>query len=214
MHPWIVRCLAGAAALACLHVPSLAASSGAVPALQPALAPDAAEVSVREVRVAQLRPGAPWLEVDVRLAVAPGRSGARHADRVRVVLRLAYETASVAGERAWRGFQAEAEAVSLAVGSASVRFYLPPEVVERDRVRAENLHHWVELVQEGATQPTSQAAVSTLLRTDEARARFVGRLGDEFARNSGILVPQHLSPFAGDPGRPAPTFVRGQLGGR
>lgn len=167
---------------------------------------------MREVRVAQLRPGAPWLEVDVRLAVVPGRSGARHADRVRVVLRLAYETAAIGSPRLWRGFQAEAEAVSLGVGSASVRFYLPPEVVERDRVRVENLHHWVELVQDGEPRPTSNAAVSASLRTDEARARFVGRLGEEFARNAGILVAQHLSPFAQDPARPAPTFVQGRSG--
>jgi hypothetical protein len=175
-------------------------------------AADAAEVSVREVRAAQVRPGAPWLEVDVRLAVVPGRSGSRHADRVRVVLRLAYETAAAGGGRAWRGFQAEAEAVSLGVGSASVRFYLPPEVVERDRVRVENLHHWVELVQDGAPRPISNAAVSASLRTDEARARFVGRLGEEFARNAGILVAQHLSPFAQDPAKPAPTFVQGRSG--
>jgi hypothetical protein len=93
-----------------------------------------------------------------------------------------------------------------------VRFYLPPEVVERDRVRAENLHHWVELVQDGAPQPISNAAASASLRADEARARFVGRLGEEFARNAGILVAQYLSPFAQDPAKPAPTFVQGRSG--
>ncbi len=169
--------------------------------------PTAPEVSIRAVRTELLRQAGGWLEIDVQVAVTLRSGSVRFADRVRVNLSLAYEPAGPSGADL-RFFRATAEAVALPAGNSQLRFYLPPEVVERDRMRTDRLHTLVELEVDGQALPPDGSAMSPALRTPGQLARFKGRVAAEAPANDGILVPQVQSPFAFDPQRPAPTVVR------
>jgi hypothetical protein len=191
---WMV----GALALPCVLLP--ASERNAAP-------PAAPEVAVRVVRSELLRQAGGWLEIDVQIVVKTRSASVRFAERVRVTLSLACEPAGPSGTDL-RFFRATTEAVALPAGTSHLRFYLPPEVVERDRVRTDRLHSLVELEMEGQSLPAVAAAMSTALHPPGQLARFKVRVAAEAPANDGILVPQVLSPFAFDPRRPAPTVVR------
>ncbi len=194
----ITRWLAGVAALPCLLTFAQAPTErGEV----------SADVSVRNVRIERVREAGGWLEAGVHLAVSPGAGGVRYADRVKIAVSMAYETDRTR-DAALRCYRAEVEVITLPTGTSVVRFYLPPEVVERDHVRSEDLHWLVELSQGGHPVPLAPAAVSASLRNPERLDRFRARVASDAPVNEGILVPQYLTPFAHDPRRPAPTCVR------
>jgi hypothetical protein len=197
------RFLAGVTALPCL----LLSAETPAPRSDPS-----AEVAVRNVRFERVREQGGWLEAGVHVAVAPSANGARHADRVRVALAMAYETEQ-GNETTLRCYTAVAEAITLPVGTSVIRFYLPPEVVARDRVRVEALHWQVEIEQGGRAVPSGGDGMSTSLRNPERLRGFKARVERDAPGNRGILVPQYLSPFAHDPRRPAPAFVRRETPG-
>jgi len=185
----------------------LVAAGSAWPAAVPAAAqPPAAEVAVSAVRIAVLREAGGWCEAEIELAVKPPPGAGRFVNRVRVSLGLAVEPAGPPGR--FDFYRAEMEAVALAEGRASLRFYLPPEIVERDRLEREKVHYAVEIAADSRPQPPSRAARSARLDTPVAAASFASRLAAEAPRNDGILLPQYLTPWAHDPRRPAPTPVR------
>jgi hypothetical protein len=145
-----------------------------------------------------------WNETDVEVNIRPtsARDGARFVNRVKVTLTLAIDGAS--GEHAY--YRASAEAVALEVGRANFRFYLPPEVVRRDRLRAEARVYAVEISAGG--QPIAAGKFAT--NAPDARV-FLDIARKAAAENEGILLPQHLTPFAFDREREAPSVVRADM---
>jgi hypothetical protein len=129
--------------------------------------------------------------------------------RVRVSLLVGFELpAPTGGERRIEHYRAEAECVALESGRTSVRFFLPPEVVKRDRIRGAPRFWSVEVAVAGRAMAPSTAAFSSTLSTAEARRNFISVAGADAARNEGILLPQYLTPFIYEYTRTTPSFVR------
>lgn len=165
-----------------------------------------AEVEVRTVQFAEVRArgaNTPWLETTVELVVRPGASGgvyARYADRVRVSLSLAVRK-RVDG---FEFFRSSTELVALEAGRSMVRFYLPPEILEREQVNRDPYAYLVEVVAPGQPVRTGAAAI---LREASALQSFKDRVARFAPMNDGILRPQGDSPFSGEYAGDTPTAV-------
>jgi hypothetical protein len=161
---------------------------------------------VAQVRFERVR--SEWYQVDVEVDVrsAP-ENPARFVDRLRVRLNLGFRV-TVGGDR-WEFYQAESTAVTVAQGKAHFRFYLPPEVVRRDRLSGAADYWAVQLALGGQPVPVTRRQVSTTLPNPTVLENFLARVSAEAPANAGVLVPQHLSPFAdADLGRGTPSFLR------
>lgn len=144
-----------------------------------------------------------WYEAEVELDVAKGREAdrreSRFANAVRVEATIAVEVESDGGGRGYAFYQADVELVALEVGRHGVRFYLPPEIVARDRVRGEPMSYRVRVQAEGA-EP--EVFYSRNLGSPGAKESFETLAAEGVAATKGILRPQHLSPFRDSyPGR-------------
>lgn len=173
----------------------------------------AQEVEVTSVKFLNLR--APsgsignWLEADVVLEARPAPGPARMVARVRVALVAAFDLPGAAGgERRLEHYRAEAECVALEPGRASVRFYLPPEIVKRDQLHGDPKFWSVELSAGGRAIPPGRASFSPALASAEARKSFQSRATAAAAPNEGLLQPQYLTPFALLYPRETPSYVR------
>jgi hypothetical protein len=151
-----------------------------------------------------------WLEAEVELEVRPGGKAVagEFVDRVRTTLFLACEATNAKGEARTVFYRSSCEAITLEGGKAQIRFYLPPEVVRRDKLRADVKYYAVDLEAGGEPQPPARGAISPELKSADRVKNFRDKAGSEAAINEGLLVPQHLTPFAQDPQRRAPTVFR------
>jgi hypothetical protein len=147
-----------------------------------------------------------WNETEIEISVKPAatRGDSRYVNRVKVTLTLAHEDRT----NMLQYYRASAEAVALMEGRAKIRFYLPPEIVRRDTLRAEPKLWAVDVVADGQAMAPARAASS--LTTPAARADFLKKADAVATANAGILVPQYLTPFAFDNDRSAPAFVRSE----
>lgn len=192
--------------LSFVSVPPLPVAAQAVPA--PAAA-EAVEVEVSAVKFDELRAGRDtWVEAAVDLAVRPGGRAVsgRFVDRVRVTLNLGAEATNEKGEKSTVFFRASSEAITIEGGRAFFRFYLPPELVKRDKLRPE--FYVVELEVGGRQLPPARANASSNITSAEMLKNFLAKVSSEGGANDGMLMPQHLTPFALDSQRPAPTMLR------
>jgi hypothetical protein len=175
----------------------------------------AEEVEVASVKFAAVRApnsaGGPWLETTVALEARPAAGApGRMTGRVRVLLTLGFELPGAAGGgRRTEYYAAEAECVALEAGRTEVRFYLPPELVKRDQLHGDPKAWSVEVTVGGRPQaPARSSASAALSEQPDARREFLARAGAGAAGNAGLLVPQYLTPFAGEYSRTTPSFVR------
>jgi hypothetical protein len=176
-----------------------------------AAAAEVVEVSV--VRFGSARPpvGAtePWFEAEVVLAVAVPPDSSRAISRVGVALTLGWELpATPNGARRTDYYRAEAECVALETGRASVRFYLPPELVKRDQLRGTPRLWSVDFSVSGRPVPSTKASQAAALVDSAARRAFQGAAAVAAPANAGLLLPQYLTPFAAEYPRATPSFVR------
>jgi hypothetical protein len=179
--------------------------------------PGAAPVEVTSTKFTNLR--APngsagnWYEASLVLTVRPAAgSPAQMVSRVRVSLLVAFELAAAAGaERRLEYYRAEVECVALEPGRAEVRFYLPAEIVKRDQLHADPKYYGIELAVDGRPVPPGRAAYSSTLGGVDARKNFQKRATAASAANDGLLLPQYLTPFAGEYARTTPSFVRKEV---
>ena len=75
------------------------------------------------------------------------------------------------------------------------RFYLPPEVVARDRI-TRNARFWtVDLSVSGQAVPAKIEQVSRGFSSAAAVENFTRQLNRNAAINDGVLLPRHLTPF-------------------
>ena len=177
----------------------------------PAVPVEVAMVKFSNLRAPNGSPGN-WYEAAVVLNVRPAPGApAQMVSRVKVGLLLGFEFAGSAGsERRTVLYRAEAECVALEPGRTEVRFYLPAEIVKRDQLHGDPRHWGVELAVEGRPLPAGRSAYSSNLAGAEARLAFQKR-APAAAVNDGVLVPQYLSPFAGEYPRATPSFVRREM---
>jgi len=170
-----------------------------------------AQVEIRRVQFNSVRPpngGDSWLEAVVELDVSgAGASGpyARNADRVRISLNVSVRKRS----EGYEFFRASAEAVSLEAGRAAVRFYLPPEIVEREQVSTAPFAYLVEVSVRGRpVADDSGMLASSVLSAPDVLQNFKDRIAQAAPLNDGIMVPQFDSPFAASYGGDTPSYVR------
>ncbi len=136
-----------------------------------------------------------WYEVAIVVSVEKGeqRSGVnpRFADDITVSLAMATEV-NRARATAYEFYASQIEYPTLEVGQHVVRFYLPPEIVKRDRVRGEPFAYEIEVIS-GDRLDTS--LVSRNLQRPSALQRFHSQVVAN-ASASSEMRPQHRTPFA------------------
>ncbi|MGH8021782.1 MAG: hypothetical protein ACREIA_26570 [Opitutaceae bacterium] len=164
-------------------------------------------VEIRSVKFSTLRPagaGQAWLEATVELAIRGSDDGgayARFVDRPQITLALAIRKR----DDGYEFLRASTELVSLEAGRAAVRFYIPPEILEREQINTDPYAYAVDVAVRGRAVA---AAVASVLRSPEALQSFRDRVAQGAPANDGILVPQHESPFATEYAGDTPTPVR------
>ncbi len=179
--------------------------------------PAFALVSVRSVEFNEaFLPGQrdPYQEIAIHLRGerSTGGSEARgfHRD-VTVKLELAYAVQSVQSDRI-ECYQAQAHLVGLAPrAEKTVYFFLPPEVVQRDRLNRPPAGWRVSLSVAGVALPNRPGSYSTNLSDPATAHAFLDRFQSEASGNEGILLPIYLTPFFADyhrRGEKSPAFKR------
>lgn len=169
-----------------------------------------ASVSIREIEFDQVggqASSSDWLECSIEVEVRhDSRDSTRrhpgYVDDLTVELLLGVES-SIDGQKGFEFFRAEAALVSLKEGRHFVRFYLPPEVVERDRIRNEVHSFLVRLSRSG---DVVEEQVSRQLARTNVRDSFLKRVELESPRNNGILLPQFKTPFHTAYPRDTPSY--------
>ena len=158
-----------------------------------------ASVSVRDVefnRVDDQTSSDDWLECSIEVEVRRDtqdltRRRPDYVDDLVVELMLGVES-NVRGQNGFEFFEAEAALVSLKEGRHLVRFYLPPEIVERDSVRNEVHSFLIRLTRSGTVV---EEQVSRELEGTNVLDSFLNRVDSEAAHNNAILLPQFKTPF-------------------
>lgn len=174
-----------------------------------------AMVAVQSVRFSRDEaPGVtgPWYEAAIELRAGAFTANNRFAGPIEVRLNLATRV-GIESEARFEFYRSRVTLVGLEANQrAMVYFYLPPEIVRRDRIdRSEPFAWQVELVIDGQALPNLPASFSRSLADPPAAQSFVSRLGSEAARNDGLLQPIYETPFfVREAGkfRDLPTFVR------
>jgi len=150
-----------------------------------------------------------WLELDVELDARPSSAMVgRLIEHVRIVAMLGYDLPQSDKSRRWEFFRAIAELVGMTAGRVHVRFYLPPEIVERDSLVGAP-EYWLITVQgESLNQDKPLQRHSSTLSDDEVRQGFLDKTASEASKNDGVLQSQYLTPFLFAYPRSTPTYVR------
>jgi hypothetical protein len=182
------------------------------PATAGAAAPaTAAQAEVSEVKFSFARFGSDsWLEADIEIEAKPGGKmvSGEYINRVRVVLNLLTEATDQKGAKKNVFYRSAAELVALEGGKSNVRFYLPPEIVKRDKLERTVDFFAVELEVGGEAQTPVKTSVSTKFTTAESVKNFIAKTNSDGTANEGLLMPQYLTPFASDSQRRSPTYLR------
>lgn len=198
----LIRLLLGIVSLSSVHVSAQGEASEAN-----------AQAEISAVKFSAARPdsgGDSWLEILIEMNIKPGgkQLSGQFLDRVRVTLSLGVEVVGTSEAPGLAYYQSSAEIITVESGKTAVRFYLPPEVLKRDKVRGEPKFYLVEVDAGGTAQTPSTANVSKSINSPSLLSGFKNRLNTERARTEGVLMPQYLTPFATDSRRPFPTFFR------
>ena len=167
-------------------------------------------VGVREIEFDRLNGNSSsgdWLECTIEVEVRrdsqdPTRKNPSYLDDLVVKLMLGVEVESESG-KTFEFFRSEASLVSLKEGRHYIRFYLPPEIVERDRVRNEVHSFLVQLARSGG--PVFET-VSRQLERPQVKDSFLKRIEEESSQNDGILLPQFKTPFSDAYPRETPSY--------
>ncbi|MBK1876312.1 hypothetical protein [Pelagicoccus mobilis] len=150
----------------------------------------------------------PWYQIALTLSVERGEraSGAnpRFMDDLEVRFSFATSAETQAGLR-YRFYSAAAEYPTLEVGRHVVRYYLPPELVKRDRVRGEPFAFVAEVL---AGEDVVESVLSDNLKDRSNLANFRERLR---SGENSVLRLQDETPFAWSSPRDTPVAKRRQF---
>ena len=160
-----------------------------------------------------------WQEIEIQLQINGYSSDQAKAlelnnpnflNDIEVILHLAYNVRTPEGRVAEDDqgepklvfYSSEVEIASLERNARNnqVLFYLPPEIVKRDRIRAaqEPARFLIELRADGREIPFSGRSARRMsddLMNREAVSEFTSRVRSEASRNEGILMPIYKTPF-------------------
>lgn len=154
------------------------------------------------------------IQLDVRRANNPEVSNLAFASNIQVTLYLCFQVGRGDDARlVYYTSEVEVAAMERGTRQDRVRFYLPPEIVKRDRIaRADPFAFLVEIRADGNEVPLTREStrrVSSNLQSAEAVRNFLDRVGSEARINDGILQPIFYTPFWNDRrADDAPPFIR------
>jgi hypothetical protein len=170
------------------------------------------EAEVSSVKFSAARFGSDtWFEADVEVEVKPGGKfvAGQFVNRVRVTLSIGVEGTDERGTKTIGYYRSTAEALSLEGGAkANFRFYFPPEIVKRDKLRTPVAYYAAEVEVAGKAQAPAKTSFSSSITRADMLQNFLAKSGSESVANDGLLIPQFLTPFAADSQRRTPTFAR------
>lgn len=116
----------------------------------------------------------------------------RFVDDIEVKVVLAFEV----GPKKYECFESKAEIVTLETGEdVIVRFYMAPEIIERQQLPREPFAYLAEISVAGEQLPMSKDAVSNLLANPERLSSFNTHVRSGSSKNEGLLVPIYDSLF-------------------
>ena len=178
----------------------------------PAAAAQVVEAEVGSIKFSSVRFGSDvWVEADVEVEAKPGGKlvAGQFVDRVRVILSVGMEsTDDKTGKPVKLFYRSAAEALTLEGGKSNFRFYFPPEIVKRDKLRTPPTYFAAEVEVGGKAQASSKASYSSSITTPAMLQNFIAKAANESVVNEGLLIPQFLTPFGSDAQKRAPTFSR------
>ena len=197
-------------------------------------------VNVRSVHFDPVKIGGQkneWIRMQVELQAnfnpdtklpAEDKAGKRAAnkqwvDRVKVTVTQIFKPLSVKDAAEFSYYRASATVLTMEVNSSrSLYFYLPGDIVKRDRLKMQPDYYYVQLEvagtevplynEAGRLSPDMQAAVHKQFvnKKDFDGARDLADRG--VGANAGMLRPQYLVPYAIfdnlPQGSPSPEFIR------
>jgi len=169
-----------------------------------------ASALVREVEFRKARlpgSGEVWMECSVEIVVRRdpqdgSRRDPRFVDNLSVEFMMGTEARS-RGERVFEFYRARADLVSVEEGEVKTRFYLPPEVIDRDRLGDRPHSFFVRLLR--GDQLLAEGYSESLER-EGVRSSFLGRVAGESEANAGVLLPQNKTPFMSAHPDDTPSF--------
>jgi len=142
-----------------------------------------------------------WLETVVELNVSRPAGedvfNPRYVDNIQIDLYISFDVSRGDVSRT-RFYRSSVELPTLERGRHEIRFFLPPEVIGRDRITSEPSTYLVQLSVDGLRQELSSDARARILRRDEVLESFMRRVESEAGANDGILLPIHLTPFVNE----------------
>lgn len=119
----------------------------------------------------------------------------RFLNNVSVRLNLCYEVNSITGID-YQYFQSAVKIISLEKGKKKISyFYLPPEIIQRDRLGLNPLAYLVEIEMEGTPLRLGTENISSTLSDPSRLFNFKARVASEAAKNVGVLQPIYHTPF-------------------
>jgi hypothetical protein len=220
----------------CVHVAMLVLSVSATHAQATAPADKDAKstgasgkpnVIVRDVKFLQVTLGGQvnkWNRMQVELEAKnnpdPKAFNKRWLDKVKVTVTQIYKTSSPKPED-WNYYRSVATVLTLEVGvPRSLLFYLPGDVVKRDRINKEPDFYFVSLEVAGTEEPIFDAKGALIAEQQRAVSRDISQK-EKFEKakdaadrgvstNSGILRPQYLITYPDAPVAvpPSPEYIR------
>jgi hypothetical protein len=203
-NPLLSSLLAACLAVSLFPIHS-AAQSGPAPA-------PVVEAEVGAVKFSSVKFGSDtWLEADVEIEAKPGGKlvAGQFVDRVRVIITIGMDsTDEKTGKPVRLFYRSAAEALTLEGGKSDFRFYFPPEIVKRDKLRTPLNYYAVELEVAGKAQAASKASYSSTITSAASLQNFISKAANESVVNEGLLIPQFLTPFSIDAQKRAPAFSR------
>jgi hypothetical protein len=171
----------------------------------------AGQVEVNAVKFGAARNGSDsWMETEITLDVKPGgrQVAGQFVNDVSVTLNLGFESPEAPSGPPKIFYRSSASFITLEGGRHTVRFYLPPEVVKRDRLRAPVKFFSIELSAGGTAQTPGRASAASGFTSAASVQNFQSTVASESRANEGVLMPQHLTPFNSDSQRATPTALR------
>jgi hypothetical protein len=169
------------------------------------------EAEVSSVKFSSARFGSDaWFEADVEVEVKPGGKlvAGQFVNRVRVTLSVGMEGTDEKGAKTINFYRSTAEALTLEGGNSNFRFYFPPEIVKRDKLRPPVTYYAAEVEVAGKVQEPVKSSFASAFTSAVSLQNFISKAASESVSNDGFLIPQFLTPFAADTQRRAPTFAR------
>lgn len=173
-----------------------------------------APVEVLDVKFNPVRTNSgTWYETEVQVQPRGSADNRQFVNRVKVTLNLGvFSVKAPPGAKVpdtYYRSSAEAVAIEGSGSRVSYRFYLPPEIVKRDQITGDQRFYLVELSVNGQAVPLAKNQFpAATFNKPEVVESFRSKVASEAGSNDGVLLPQHLSPFAFDGSRPAPSCIR------